>query len=54
MRATNTFRGFMLALQHLRDVYAPNVLLAFHVSDWAAGQDVGSSRNQRAKHARSS
>jgi hypothetical protein len=39
----NTFRGFMLALQHLRDVYAPNVLLAFHVSDWATGQDIGSS-----------
>jgi len=39
----NTFRGFMSALQHLRDVYAPNVLLAFHVSDWATGQDIGSS-----------
>jgi len=39
----NTFRGFMLALQHLRDLYAPNVLLAFHVSDWATGQDIGSS-----------
>src|SRR5207302_6797055 len=39
----NTFRGFMLALQHLRDVYAPNVLLASHVSNWATGQDIGSS-----------
>jgi hypothetical protein len=39
----NTFRGFVLALQHLRDLYAPNVLLAFHVSDWATGQDIGSS-----------
>jgi hypothetical protein len=39
----NTFRGFILALQHLRDLYAPNVLLAFHVSDWATGQDIGSS-----------
>jgi hypothetical protein len=39
----NTFKGFILALQHLRDLYAPNVLLAFHVSDWATGQDIGSS-----------
>ncbi len=39
---SNTYRGFNLALLHLRDVYAPNVLLAFHVSDWAAGFDIGS------------
>jgi hypothetical protein len=39
----NTYRGFTLALMHLRDVYAPNVLLAFHVSNWATLQDIGSS-----------
>jgi len=39
----NTFKGFMLALDHLRDAYAPNVLLAFHVSNWATLQDIGSS-----------
>jgi hypothetical protein len=39
----NTYRGFNLALLHLRDLYAPNVLLAFHASDWAALWDVGSS-----------
>jgi hypothetical protein len=38
----NTYRGFNLALLHLRDRYAPNVLLAFHVSDWASLVDVGS------------
>ena len=38
----NTYRGFNLALLHLRDLYAPNVLLAFHASDWAALWDVGS------------
>src|SRR5947199_7149432 len=31
----NDFKGFVHALQHLRDRYAPNVLLAFHVSCWA-------------------
>jgi len=39
----NTYAGFNLALLHLRDIYAPNVLLAFHVSDWATLYDVGSS-----------
>jgi hypothetical protein len=39
----NTYRGFNQALLHLRDLYAPNVLLAFHVSDWATRYDVGSS-----------
>lgn len=39
----NTYQGFNWALLHLRDLYAPNVLLAFHVSDWATGQDIGSS-----------
>ena len=38
----DTYRGFNLALLHLRDVYAPNVLLAFHVSNWATLRDIGS------------
>ncbi|HEU0169112.1 MAG TPA: hypothetical protein VFS62_15150, partial [Chloroflexota bacterium] len=38
----NTYQGFNWALLHLRDLYAPNVKLAFHVSDWATLRDVGS------------
>ena len=38
----NTFQGFNWALLHLRDLYAPNVLLAFHVSNWGTMYDVGS------------
>jgi hypothetical protein len=38
----NSYQGFSLALAHLRDLYAPNVLLGFHVSDWATTVDVGS------------
>jgi hypothetical protein len=38
----NTWRGFNLALLHLRDRYAPNVKLAFHVSNWTTGRDIGS------------
>lgn len=38
----NTYQGFNWALLHLRDLYAPNVLLAFHVSDWATMYDIGS------------
>jgi hypothetical protein len=38
----NTYQGFNWALLHLRDLYAPNVLLAFHVSDWTTGTDIGS------------
>jgi hypothetical protein len=38
----DTWRGFNLALLHLRDRYAPNVKLAFHVSDWTTGRDIGS------------
>lgn len=39
----DTFQGFNWALLHLRDLYAPNVLLAFHVSNWATLQDIGRS-----------
>lgn len=38
----NTFQGFNWALLHLRDLYAPNVLLAVHVSGWATRTDIGS------------
>ena len=39
----NTYKGFNQALLHIRDLYAPNVLLAFHVSGWSTMQDIGSS-----------
>lgn len=39
----DTWPGFVRALARLRDRYAPNVLLGYHVSDWAAVADVGSS-----------
>ncbi len=41
----NTYQGFSVALAHLRDRYAPNVLLAYHVSDWATMFDIGSSHD---------
>lgn len=41
----NTYLGFNEALLHLRDLYAPNVLLAFHESPWATGQDIASNTN---------
>jgi hypothetical protein len=45
----DTYQGFNLALLHLRDRFAPNVLLAFHVSDWSTLQDVGSSTDPNLK-----
>jgi hypothetical protein len=41
----NSYHGFVLALAHLRDLYAPNVLLGYHVSNWASLTDIGSSTN---------
>lgn len=38
----NTFQGFHWALAHLRDLYAPNVLLALHVSNWTTYVDISS------------
>ncbi|MGI9146849.1 MAG: hypothetical protein ACR2IK_09920 [Chloroflexota bacterium] len=38
---SNTYAGFTQALAHIRDMYAPNVLLAYHVSAWATGIDIG-------------
>ncbi len=39
----DTYQGFNRALLHLRDLYAPNVRLAVHVSGWATIKDIGSS-----------
>ena len=39
----NTVAGFAGALLHLRDAYAPNVVMAVHASSWSAGVDVGTS-----------
>jgi hypothetical protein len=36
----DTAAGFAQALVHVRDLYAPNVLLGFHVSAWATGKDL--------------
>ncbi len=36
----NTAAGFAQALVHLRDVYAPNVVLGYHFSAWATGVDL--------------
>ncbi len=36
----DTAGGFARALVHLRDLYAPNALLAFHLSTWATGKDL--------------
>jgi hypothetical protein len=38
----NTAAGFGAALIHLRNVYAPNVLLAVHASMWSSGIDISS------------
>jgi hypothetical protein len=40
----NTYRGFNQALLHLRDLYAPNVRLAFDVSGWATLYDINSAK----------
>src|SRR5919202_1982058 len=37
----DTYAGFTQALAHVRDLYAPNVLLGFEVSPWATGRDIG-------------
>jgi hypothetical protein len=39
----NTVAGFAGALLHLRDAYAPNVVMAVHASTWSSGVDVGTS-----------
>jgi hypothetical protein len=41
----DTYMGFTQALAHLRDLYAPNVLLGYEVSPWATGIDIGADTN---------
>jgi hypothetical protein len=41
----DTAQGFAGALLHLRDTYAPNVLLATHASSWASGVDIATNTN---------
>ena len=41
----NTFAGFGEALLHLRDLYAPNVVMAAHVSTWSWGLSKDASLN---------
>lgn len=39
----NTAQGYAWALLHIRDRYAPNTVLALHVSNWSIGTDIDSS-----------
>jgi hypothetical protein len=41
----NSVQGFGWALLHMRDLYAPNALLALHASPWSNGGDIGLSTN---------
>src|SRR5258708_4297091 len=41
----NTVQGFGQALLHIRDLYAPNALVAVHASPWSNGGDIGMSTN---------
>jgi hypothetical protein len=36
----DTMRGFAQAIVRLRDQYAPNVMLGYHLSIWGAGDDI--------------
>jgi len=36
----NTVAGFAQAVKRLRDAYAPNVAIAYHMSVWGTGQDI--------------
>jgi hypothetical protein len=38
----NNAQGYAWALLHIRDLYAPNAVLALHMSSWSTGNDVGS------------
>ena len=40
----NTVQGFADALLKLRDLYAPNAILAIHASAWGGGIDIASDR----------
>lgn len=43
----NTYEGSVRGLFRLRDRYAPNVMLAAHISTWSTGPDVGVNRDRR-------
>ena len=45
----NTAAGFARAFVRLRDTYAPNVLLAWHLSDWGTMTDLHSSQTTDAE-----
>ena len=45
----NTAAGFAQAFVKLRDTYAPNVLLAYHLSDWGTMFDLHSSQTSDAE-----
>ena len=42
----DTFRGYYQALAHIRDMYAPSVLLGLDVANWAAGHDVAAALHE--------
>ena len=41
----DTAQGFAWALLHIRDLYAPNAVLALHVSNWSTGSDINTSNS---------
>ncbi|MBV9600760.1 MAG: hypothetical protein JOZ87_28440 [Chloroflexi bacterium] len=41
----DTYAGYVQALAHLRDLYAPNVLIGLDVSQFATGDDIGLDSN---------
>jgi hypothetical protein len=42
----DNYAGFTQALAHLRDLYAPNVLIGYEVSPWATGMDIGTDKSR--------
>src|SRR5207253_5815955 len=42
---SDTYAGFTQALAHIRDLYAPNVVIGYDVSPWATGNDIGLDTN---------
>ena len=41
----NNVAGFAQAIARLRDRYAPNVLLGYHLSTWGTGNDIALSES---------
>jgi hypothetical protein len=42
----NNYVGFNLALLQIRDLFAPNVLMAYHLSNWSTGTDIASNTDR--------